>query len=79
MGIGSKRGDVEAIKPGEKIAIEVETGRSHTTADITSLLPLYDKVVIFVTNGKAEQKIDREIKKQPGNKKLVIMSTNIFS
>ena len=59
-GVGSKRVDVEAIKGKERIAIEVETGQSHSTSDITPLLPLYDKVIVIATDEKAEQKIARE-------------------
>jgi hypothetical protein len=69
-GTGSKRVDVEAAKLGERIAIEIETGRSHSTSDITPLLPLYDKIIIFATNGTAEQKIVRE--KLTANEKVVV-------
>lgn len=53
-----KRVDVEGIKGDERLAIEVETGRSKSTSDFALVLRHYRKLIILVTDPLAEAKVN---------------------
>ena len=58
----SGRVDVVAIKEGEKIAIEIETGKSNVVRNVQQdLIAKFDKVLVVATDKKAFEKVEREL------------------
>ena len=57
--------DVVAVKDGERIAIEVETGKSNFIRNVQQdLIAKFDKVLVVVTDNKAFEKVERELAKE---------------
>ena len=58
----SGRVDVVAVKDGEKIAIEVETGKSDFVRNVQQdLIAKFDKVLVVATDKSVFEKIERKI------------------
>lgn len=77
----SGRVDVVAKKDGEKIAIEIETGKSDFVRNIQQdLVAKYDKVLIVATDKSAFEKIEKTIAKEglliPGRIELILAGSN---
>ena len=59
-----KRGrvDVLAVKGPERVAIEVETGKSDVISNVKNdLLSKFDRVLVVATNEKAMEKVERKL------------------
>lgn len=57
-----KAADLSATKDGERVAIEIETGKSDAIYNIQKCIEAgFDKVISFATNPEARQKIDEEL------------------
>jgi hypothetical protein len=60
----SGRADVVAIKEDEKIAIEIETGKSDFVQNVKQdLLSGFDKVIVVATDKSALEKLEKELAK----------------
>ncbi len=58
----SGRVDVVAKKDGEKIAIEIETGKSNFLRNVQQdLAAKYDKIIAVATNKPAFEKIEKQL------------------
>ena len=57
---GNAAVDILASKPGEKIAIEVETGKSNIKANLEKLKDAsFDKIILLATNPSAVRKCQK--------------------
>ncbi len=60
--ISSGRVDIIASKNDEKIAIEIETGKSNFTRNIKqNLAARYDKIIVVATDKKAFEKVEKQL------------------
>ncbi len=58
----SGRVDVVACKKNERIAIEIETGKSNIVQNVKQdLIAKFDKVLVVATDKKAFEKVEREL------------------
>lgn len=54
--------DVFACKDNERIAIEIETGKSNIVRNVMQdLIAKYDKVLVVATDKKALEKVERKL------------------
>ena len=60
--ISAGRTDILACKNSQKIAVEIETGKSNYLSNLRqNLQAKYDKIVIIVTSKSAFEKIEKSI------------------
>jgi len=60
--LGNGRADVLAVKGAERVAVEVETGKSDVVANVRRALQAkVDRVLVVATNDEAFQRVEREL------------------
>ena len=59
------RVDVLAIKDGEKIGIEIETGKSDVVSNVKNcLLSKFERVIVVAVDKKAMEKVEKLLAKE---------------